>query len=216
MSEGALVRRTVRTGGILLVLGAVQFIVAMIVVQSKYPGYSLSQNYISDLGGANSPWALVFDASVIVLGICAIFGVLLIWEAFAPGGARGFGLIFLFIAGIGAVGVGVFPETTPVLNGGMHDIMSDVAFIGAGLGLLILSFAMPGPRWHISRPLTRICGIVTLVAIVFFTAGIYPVLGPGGMERLIVAPILLFAIVEGIHLARLPRFAATAPVVTTV
>jgi hypothetical membrane protein len=208
MSEGALVHRSVRTGAVLFIVGAVQFIVGMIVVQSQYPGYSLSQNYISDLGGAHSPWALVFDGSVILLGVCAIFGVLLIWGAFDSRPSRSIGLGFLLIAGIGAVGVGVFPETTPVLNGRMHDIVSDIAFIGSGLGLSIVSFAMvEGPHWRLSRPFTLLCGIVTIGAIVLFTLNYYVGLGPGGMERLIVAPVLLWAVAEGVHIARLPRFA---------
>jgi hypothetical membrane protein len=214
MSEGNLVHRTVRTGALLFVVGALQFIVGMIVVQSQYPGYSLSQNYISDLGGAHSPWALVFDASVIVLGLCAIFGVLLIWGAFDDRPSRGIGLGFLLIAGIGAIGVGVFPETTPVLNGGMHDIVSDVAFLGSGLGLTIVSFAMAdGAHWRLSKPFTAACGLVTLGAIVLFSLGsyvsssYYAGLGAGGMERLVVAPVLAWAIAEGLHIARLPRFA---------
>jgi hypothetical membrane protein len=198
----------VRSGAVLFIFGALQFIIGMVVVQSQYHGYSLSQNYISDLGGANSPWALVFDASVIVLGICAIFGALLIWGAFPERTSRGTGLGFLLIAGIGAIGVGLFPETTPVLHGEMHSIVSAIAFIGAGVGLTVLSAAMtPGPHWRFSRPFTLILGLITLVATAIFLTGTYLGLGPGGMERLIVAPILLWAIVEGIHIARLPRFA---------
>lgn len=215
MSQSALVHRSVRSGAILLILGGIEFIVGMIVVQTQYPGYSLSQNYISDLGGAHSPWALGFDASVILLGLCAILGVLLIWGAFEESPTRGIALGFLLFGGIGAVGVGVFPETTPVLNGGMHVIVSFIAFAGAGIGFTILSFAMgPAERWRLSRPFTLACGVVTLFAIAFFAAGqfsnnpaSYLGLGPGGMERLIVAPILLWVIVEGVHMARLPRFA---------
>jgi hypothetical membrane protein len=203
-----MVRRTVRTGAALFVFGAAQFIVGMIVVQSQYPGYNLKWNYISDLGGAHSPWALAFDASVILLGVCAIFGALLVWSAFDPRPSRGVGLGFVLIGGIGAVGVGVFPETTPVLNGGMHVIVSAIAFVGAGVGLAVLSFAMaPGPHWRASRPFTLVCGVVTLAATVLFELSVNLGLGPGGMERLIVAPILLWAIAEGIHIARLPRFA---------
>jgi len=222
MSQGALVPRSARSGAILLIFGGLEFIAGMIEVQSQYPGYSLSQNYISDLGGAHSPWALGFDASVIILGLCAIFGVLLIWGVFEESPKRGIALGFLLFAGIGAVGVGVFPETTPVLNGGMHVIVSFIAFGGSGIGLTVLAFAMgPGERWRWSRPLTLACGVVTLLAIVLFALGqftsssaSYLGLGPGGMERLIVAPILLWAIVEGFHIARLPRFAPTISVRT--
>lgn len=219
MAQGALVHRSVRTGAVLIIVGAFQFVVGMAVVQSQYPGYSLSQNYISDLGGAHSPWALVFDASVILLGICAIFGVLFIWGAFDDQRSRGIGLGFLLIAGIGAVGVGVFPETTPVLHGGMHLIVSDIAFIGSGFGLTIVSFAMvEGPHWRLSRPFTLACGLVTLGAIVLFSLGsyistsYYAGLGPGGMERLIVAPVLLWAMAEGTHIALLPRYAPSTVV----
>jgi hypothetical membrane protein len=214
LTDGTLVPRTVRAGAVLFIVGALQFVVGMIVVQSQYPGYSISQNYISDLGGAHSPWALVFDASVILLGLFAILGVLLISRAFDDRPSRGIGLGFLLIAGIGAVGVGVFPETTPVLNGRMHDIVSDIAFVGAGVGLTVVSFAMSeGPHWRLSRPFTLLLGLVTLGAIVLLTLGAYVSstyyvgLGPGGMERLIVAPVLLWAVAEGLHIAGLPRFA---------
>ena len=186
----------------------------MILAQMQYAGYSLTQNYISDLGGANSPGWAVFDASVIILGICAILGALLIWSAFEDRPSRGIGLGFLVIGGIGAIGVGVFPETTPVLGGGMHMIVSVIAFLGGGLGIFIVSFAMVDhPRWDAARPFSRLCGLVTLAALVLSLVGGYvgPMyylgLGPGGMERLIVAPILLWAIVEGAHLFRLPRYA---------
>jgi hypothetical membrane protein len=212
MNAGLFVPRTVRSGAVLLLFGAVQFIVGMIVVQTQYSGYSLTQNYISDLGGAHSPWALGFDASVILLGLCAIFGALLIWGAFERQSRRGLGLGIILIGGIGAVGVGVFPETTPVLNGRMHDIVSAVAFVGGALGITILSFAMrSGPHWRYSRPFAMACGLVALAAVVLFELSIYLGLGPGGMERMILAPILLWAIAEGLHIARLPRFAPSGP-----
>ena len=223
MNVGGLVHRSVRSGAILLIFGAIQFVAGMIIVQTQYPGYSLTQNYISDLGGASSPWALGFDASVILLGVCAIFGILLIWGAFEPSGIRGTGLALILIGGIGAVGVGVFPETTPVQNGGMHTIVSFIAFSGSGIGLTVLSFAMAGdPHYRLSRPFTLACGATTLFALVAFaagqvtgTAGFYLAIGPGGMERLIVAPVLVWGIVEGLHLARLPRYAPSGPVVVT-
>ncbi len=212
---GPMVHRAVRSGAAVLIFGGLEFLVGMAVVQTQYPNYSLTQNFISDLGGANSPWALVFDASVILLGLCAVVGALLIWSAFDDRPSRGAGLSLLLIGGIGAIGVGVFPETTPVLNGHMHDIVSLVAFLGAGLGLVVVSFAMvPAARWGSSRPFTVLCGGITIFAIVLFSAGTYggPAglflgLGPGGMERLIVAPILLWAVAEGVHLYRLPRYA---------
>jgi len=203
-----LVPRAVRTGGLLIAFASLQFVAAMAVVQSRYPGYSLTANYISDLGGVHSPWALVFDGSVIALGAIVLPSVFLIWSAFDPRPARSIGLFLLLVAGIGAIGVGVFPETTHVLNGNAHEVASDVAFLGAALGFIVVSFAMRRPeRWRFSGPYTLGSGLVSLVAIGLFTSGEYVGLGPGGTERLIVAPVLLWMIVEGIHIGRLRRFA---------
>ena len=50
-------------------------------------------------------------------------------------------------------------------------------------------------------------GLVGLVAFVLFEAKTWGPLGVGGMERLIVAPVLLWALVAGIHLVRIPTYA---------
>jgi hypothetical membrane protein len=195
-----------RAGGILL-LGSLQFVVAMIVVQLEYPGYSDIGNYISDLGGPHSPWRVVFNASVIVLGLLTILGTYLLLSAFNRRLSRTLGLGLLAIAGIGAILVGVFPENSTALGGHMHTIASDIAFLGSGLALIILPLAMlRDTRWDGYRAFTFLLGAITLVAIVLFTAHIWGALGVGGMERIIVAPILLWAIVIGIHLLTLPTY----------
>ncbi|MGC2288522.1 MAG: DUF998 domain-containing protein [Thermoplasmata archaeon] len=204
---GPLIPPRARQAGTVLVIASVQFIGAMIAVQLKYPGYSDINNYISDLGGAHSPWAAVFNASVIVLGLLTLLGAYLLLSAFNPRFSRTLGIGFLVIAGIGAILVGVFPETTTVLNGKMHEIASDIAFIGAGLALINLPGAMlRDTRWDGYRAFTFLLGLVTLVAIVLFSTSKWGALGPGGMERLIVAPILLWAIVVGVHLLSLPVY----------
>jgi hypothetical protein len=39
-----------KVAGALIFVGSAQFIVALTVAEALYPGYSISQNYISDLG----------------------------------------------------------------------------------------------------------------------------------------------------------------------
>jgi hypothetical membrane protein len=204
---GPLIPIRARQAGAVLLFASLQFIVAMIVVQLKYPGYSDFGNYISDLGGAHSPWALVFDGSVIVLGLLTFLGAFLLLSAFNHRLSRTLGIGFLFIAGIGAIGVGVFPETSAALGGNAHELFSDIAFIGAGLALIILPGAMlRDTRWEGYRAFTFLLGVITIVAIILFSSKVWGALGPGGMERLIVGPILLWAIVVGIHLLTLPTY----------
>jgi hypothetical membrane protein len=204
---GPLIPKRARRAGAVLVLGSLEFIIAMIVVQLKYPGYSDLSNYISDLGGGKSPWAVVFNASVIVVGLLTLLATYLLLSAFNKRFSRTLGLGFFAITGIGAIMVGVFPETSPYLNHNIHSISSDIAFIGAGLALIFLPAAMlRDTRWDGYRGFTFLLGIVTFLAIVLFTTSAWGALGPGGMERLIVAPILLWAIVVGVHLLSLPTY----------
>jgi hypothetical membrane protein len=200
---------------VIIAIAALQFLVAMILVEQHYSGYSFSANYISDLGGVHSPWALLFDGSVIALGVLAIPAILLIWSAFDARPARSVGLLLLVVAGVGAICVGVFPETTHVLSGKAHELASGVTFLGGALGLLVLFFAMRQPdRWRVSGPYTFLSGAVSLVATVLLGVGsewtiprLYLGLGHGGMEWLIAGPLLLWMFVEGIHIGLLHRFA---------
>ncbi|MEK6810614.1 MAG: DUF998 domain-containing protein, partial [Candidatus Thermoplasmatota archaeon] len=107
--------------GMLIFLAGAQFSVFLVIAEAIYPGYSVSGNFISDLGVG--PAANVFNGSVILLGLLA-FGAVYV-------GRRLFDrvlLILLFLTGIGAVGVGVFTEAF----GGVHTVVSFIAFGFAG------------------------------------------------------------------------------------
>jgi hypothetical membrane protein len=219
---GPLVHRAVHHGAIVLLVGAVQSIAAMIVTQIGYgSSYSLTQNVISDLGAVNcgtfggsgsfgghyacSPWHVVFNASIVLLGILLILAVLLLRTAFPTRRSRTIGLALLAIAGIGSIGVGLAPED---VNISAHVVSALLAFAGGGLALIVLGFAMfRDTRWDGFRAYTVLSGLVALVALVLFATKVYLGLGQGGMERLIVAPILLWSLVVGTHLVRIPTFA---------
>jgi len=195
---GPLVHRSVHHGAIVLLIGAIEFIVGMAITQIGYgstfdwgSSYSLSHNYISDLGAtqcgyfhtgslgsgsayACSPWHLVFNISIVVMGLLILLAVVLLRTAFPARRTRMIGLGLLAVAGVGAIGVGLFPEN---VNISAHSLSALLAFLCSGL------------------------------ALVLFLSKVYVGLGVGGMERLIVAPVLLWSIVVGIHLARIPTFA---------
>ena len=205
---GPLVRPEVR-GGSLLVIGSLQFIVVMVVAQLAYPHYSDLSNYISDLGAhtftASSPLAWLFNGSLWILGILGIAGTYLIRTAFPNRTTARVGLGLLMIADLFALLVGVFPEQTP---NNIHSDVSSVAFLAAGLALLVLGFAMfRDTRWDGYRGYTFLSGIVMFVAIVLSRANIGGAGYQGLLERVIVAPILLWGILAGLHLAQMPTFA---------
>lgn len=219
---GPLVHRSVHHGAILLIVGAVAFVVGMIVTQVGYgSSYSLLHNYISDLGAVHcgilsghyydggyvcSPWHDVFNASIVIMGLLLVLAVILIRTGFPPRSTRTIGLALLGIAAIGAIGVGFSPED---FNTNVHVLSAAVAFIAGNLALIVLGIAMfRDTRWDGYRAYTMLSGLVGLVALALFEAKVYGPLGVGGMERLIVAPLLLWAVLAGIHLARIPTYAA--------
>ena len=95
----------------------------MLVAEVLYPGYSISHNHISDLGAG--PSTSIFNSSVFLLGLMVVAGAYFVQRSFRNRLVTG----LLVLAGVGAMGVGIFPENYPV----MHEIVSDAAFIFGGL-----------------------------------------------------------------------------------
>jgi hypothetical membrane protein len=168
--------------GVLLFLAILQFLIFLRVSESIYPGYSVSGNFVSDLGVG--PAAPVFNTSIILLGVLVMVSSYLLYGVFGD-------ILFMatvFLAGFGALGVGVFPEGSPY---GLHTIMSFITFLFAGVAAISAYRVARQPLRTISIAL----GILTLAALILFASGTYLGLGHGGMERMIVYPPLIWALV---------------------
>ena len=206
------VDRSVRAGAALIGLGTVQFVAAMAVVQTRYAGYSLLTNYVSDLGNtATSPLHVVFNVSIIVLGVLSFLGIWLAWGGFPRGGSRAAGLLLLLVASVAAVLVGLFPEN---VNPPVHDAVSLLVFLPGGLGLVVLAVGMrPGTHWAGYRGFSAVLGAVTLLSLAYYapTQVQNTTFDPGLIERLIIAPILIWALGVSVHLVRLPVFSRFRP-----
>ena len=210
-SRGPMVYRTAHVGAALYVVGVLQFLVGMAWAEWLYPnppGYSLTGNYISDLGyPGGSAHAVVFNTSIRVLGVCAVLGAVLLTSAFVRKTSARIGIGSLVLAGIFAFLVGTFPEKTVIAGHYVHTLVSAGTFFFSGLALVFLALAMlRDTRWGGYRTYTFLSGIVTWVAMGLFSGGIYLGIGEGGMERLVVAPILLWGLLAGVHVLRIPRF----------
>lgn len=107
-------------------------------------------------------------------------------------GRNNFLTVLFALAGAGAVGVGLFPETAGVL----HLIVSFIAFFFAALSAIAASKLVKPPFTYFSV----ILGIASLAALALFGLQFYMGLGPGGMERMIAYPVLLWAVGFGGYL----------------
>jgi len=186
-----------KISGTLLLVGATQFILFLIVAEAVYPGYSVSANHISDLGVWGKPSAVFFNPSTILFGLTVLGSSYFINKEFKnPIFAILFGL-----AGAGALGVGVFPETTFVINGipVIHTISAATAFIVGGIAAIASFRFTKSPLRYVGVVL----GVVALVATVLFRTTEdfgYLGIGVGGMERMIAYPPILWIIGFGGYL----------------
>ena len=221
---GPLVHRAVHHGAALWLVAALQFILVMVIVQfawTGHPGYNLSTDYISDLGNTHcGPWPHadsrdicsplhdLFNASIVVMGLLVILGAFLIRTGFPARRSSSLGLALIAIGGIGAAGVGFSPENVNIT---VHSASALIAFAIGNLSLVVLGFAMfRDTRWNGLRAYSIFSGLIGLIATLLFVRGAYVGLGVGGMERLVVAPQLLWLIVVSVHLLRIRQYAPHA------
>jgi len=206
----------VRLGGIFLVVGAVEFLVGMTIAEVGYgPSYSISQNLLSDLGVTGcgplggtgpylcSPWFLAFDAATVLLGFLVVLAAVGVRPAFPPGATSTVGLGLLAFHGIGLIGAGLIPEN---VSDPAHSAFAVLAFSCGSLALILLGLAFrnrPPRTWF--PPYSVVSGLVSAAALLFFVTGADLGLGSGGMERVLVAPVLLWFVLVGVHFARTPR-----------
>jgi hypothetical membrane protein len=114
----------------------------------------------------------------------------------------------LLLMAIGTMGVGIFTKNFTLA----HGAVASAAFFFAGLSAITSSKVLPKPLSQISMVL----GAMTLAALALFSAGLiasgsmtssiaydssfYLGLGPGGMERMIIYPTLMWLAAFGGHL----------------
>ena len=171
--------------GILIFIGTAWFLIGIIVSEALYPGYKVTQ-MISDLGvGSTAP---IFNSAIFGFGLLLIAAAYLLHTRRIN---RGF-LFLLALTGVGAAGVGIFPETVVI----PHAISAITVFICGGLCAIFAYRIFTGP-WSWISP---VLGIITLVATVLLGAKCYLGLGAGGMERMIAYPLILWAIGTGAFL----------------
>ncbi len=186
-----------RIAGLPFFVGVVQFVLAVVVSEAVYSGYSVGQQVMSDLGdwslAGNS--AVIFDVSVILLGIFVIVGAYFIQRIFKN---RLFTSLVL-MSGVGCVGGGLVAENIFLP---LHLIFALVAFVfGASSAIMSYKF-VKSPLSYVSV----ILGAVTLSAVVLsnlgysVNSGFYLGLGFGGIERFIIYPVLLWVLGFGAYL----------------
>lgn len=181
-----------RIAGALMFVGAAQFALLMLIAECTHPDYSVSRDVISKLGALNAPTALIFNASIIVLGLTAIAAAYLLWRRKTIT-SKVF-LSVLTLCGVGCAGVGIFPMDFQL----PHAIAAILAFVFGALAAIASYKFQRAPSSYFSI----ILGLLSLIAFVLFMLRIDLGLGIGGIERMISYPTLLWAMMFGGYLMK--------------
>ena len=209
--------------GTLMLIAGIQFVLGVHIAESTYPGYSVNQNLISDLGATvrftesgvttiiQQPASLIFTIIVFIVGAFATISAYLIFRATK---AKRF-VMFMGLFGIAMVGIAAFSEVFTLI----HGVFSLIAFFSFALAA-IFSF-----KFH-KRPMNYISvilGVIPLIAIVLLELSqlgqILPEMGlsasglpsfntpigSGGMERMIAYPMMLWLVMFGASLIAAPE-----------
>jgi len=191
-----------KIAGVLFLAASAQFILGLVIAEALYPGYSVADNYISDLGVG--PSSIVFNSSAFLFGFLLIIGTY-----FLPRTVDFSGLtVLLILTAVGAMGVGIFTSAFTA----MHGVVSLMAFGFGGLSAIVSFKVSKLPLSVISV----ILGVMTLGALALFAVGLVTTgsltsneppasefflgIGPGGMERIIIYPQLIWFTLFSGHL----------------
>ncbi len=196
--------------GVLLLVGGLIALVGIHAAEFLYPGYSVSENFVSDLGATCSdlasnalrdcvvvqPASAVFSVSTDVLGLLVLAAAVRLYPLTRPPRLA----ILLGATGLGALGVGLVSEAYSPF----HSIFALTAFLGGALAAFESFRVLPRPLGIVAVALGGVAfvalGWFSVAAVALRTAAIPSVwvpFGVGGMERMVVYPILAWVILFG-------------------
>jgi hypothetical membrane protein len=187
-----------RTAGLLVTSVSSAFLTVTMLAASIAPGYDFHGGAISDLGVIAATAAL-FNGLLIVIGVMNSAAGYLLYRA----GRRVLVAAYL-LAGIGAVGAGVFPLST----GTTHALFALVAFVCINLQVIGSAVALATGPMRVLGVLAGVVGLVYAVLMIIGDAGNPAVFGPighGGSERMIAYPAMLWLLAFGGYLLARPR-----------
>jgi hypothetical membrane protein len=176
------------------------------LVADKWPrAYSWANNTISDLGNTVctayggryvcSPHHFLMNFSFIFLGWSQLAGALILYVASPRGRLEQFAFGAMALAGLGTVGVGVFPENVQMLA---HGVAAGLPLLVGNVGLLLFGFSRWLPkalRWY-----SLVAGGVALLALLLFVTQTDPGIGLGAVERVAAYPQTAWLILVGGYL----------------
>jgi hypothetical membrane protein len=166
-----------------------QFFVAEQIARLRWPGhYSMSMNWISDLGAAHSPLHWVMNGSFVVQGVLISVGAILMRRLFPAKGSYRVALLLFLVSGVGVLVVGLVPEDS---DAQVHRLAALAHLLAGNLAMILMGVAMVAgtARVRFRGVITLLAGLLGLTALVLLGLGEKNV---GTFERLAAYPLTLW------------------------
>jgi hypothetical membrane protein len=177
-------------GALLFIVGVLAFL-GIITAEALYPGYSTSQNQISDLGATQPPNSIIMQPSATIFSATMIVsGLLIIAAAYCIHRALRSRIVTVLLAlfGIGVLGVGIFPGN----YGELHAIFALLTFVAGGLSAVAAYKVETAPFRYFSVILGAISLLDLFLYFMLGESSPFVAFGLGGLERWIAYPVLLW------------------------
>jgi hypothetical membrane protein len=166
-----------------------QFFVAEQIARMSWPGnYSMTGNWISDLGAATSPRHWVMNGSFVIQGVLISVGAILMRRLFPAKGSYRVALLLFLVSGLGVLVVGLVPEDS---DAQAHRLAGLVHLVAGNLAMVLMGLAMVAgaARVRFRGAITLLAGLLGLTALVLLGLGEKNV---GTFERMAAYPLTLW------------------------
>jgi hypothetical membrane protein len=171
-----------------------QFFVCEQIARLGWPGtYSMTHDFISDLGAARSPLHWVMNGSFQLQGLLIFFGAVLVRRFYPAKPVDWIALSLLAVAGVGVLVVGLVPEDKDIR---LHLLGAAANFVAGNLAMILLGLVSTKRRYSRITLLLGSVGLLATLALMFRSA-----LGSevGMVERLAAYPLPLWLTWTGLR-----------------
>ena len=201
---------------VLGVIGPIVFILGIVLAGTQYDGYSHIEQKISELGGVEAVYPWIQNVNFFLLSLAVIGFIFAVHRAIDNGRGSVVGPVLIGMLGLSATGFNAVIPCDPSCEGvtaagKLHLATGITGFLSMIVGLIIVSRRMARlPEWKTYSRYTLASGILALG--LFFSFGAISsnedVALDGLVQRLFVAPFLLWIFLTGLRILRNPELTA--------
>lgn len=192
----------------LTLVGIALYVVLDIVAQLLPPHYSPISQAESNL--AVGPYGAVMTVNFLLRGALSFALLAALVAITTPGARSALGYVCFGVWSAGAIVLAFFPTdvvaSQHTVHGTVHLVAAALAFLGVGVGAILISLAMSAdPLLRSLRPRALTIAVLAAVVVVAVVLGIGARNDFGLVERIFIGLALLWMAVVAAHIQSLPR-----------